>query len=228
MMDPNLYREMFSQLHASDEAKEEVFLMAKKTGRIPNLLRRTVLAAAMCLALVVMAGAVDAVSGGAVIDGLRQLWSDGWVSGYQGTMEDGTVIDLSVVESSYISHEDDRLMLHVGDDTVDITDDLARDGEYHYVREGDRSSIKVDVTGTTEDWSAVESMRMEGDTEALTRSYSSDDPEINGEITTSVGTTITTEKSSVKEGVFSTSTVTVTPNCGVESEADGSISVLEK
>ena len=40
MIDKKLYCETFSRLHASEEAKKEVFQMTKKKGtRIPKLLR---------------------------------------------------------------------------------------------------------------------------------------------------------------------------------------------
>ena len=48
MIDKKLYCETFSRLHASEEAKKEVFQMTKKKGaRIPKLLRGAAIAAAM-------------------------------------------------------------------------------------------------------------------------------------------------------------------------------------
>ena len=60
MIDKKLYCETFSRLHASEEAKKEVFQMTKKKGaRIPKLLRGAAIAAAMTMALAVTAGAVN-------------------------------------------------------------------------------------------------------------------------------------------------------------------------
>ena len=57
MIDKKLYCETFSRLHASEEAKKEVFQMTKKKGtRIPKLLRGAAIAAAMTMALAVTAG----------------------------------------------------------------------------------------------------------------------------------------------------------------------------
>ena len=60
MIDGKLYRETFSRLQASDEAKEEVLLkMNKKTRRPLKALRALALAAALTLALAVTANAAS-------------------------------------------------------------------------------------------------------------------------------------------------------------------------
>ena len=68
MIDRNLYRETFSRLRASGEAKQEVLRKVKtmrEKKRLPKLLRTAVIAAAMCGALAVTAGAVNVATDGA-------------------------------------------------------------------------------------------------------------------------------------------------------------------
>lgn len=77
MIDGKLYRETFSRLHASGEAKKEVLLNmneAKKTRRPLRALRVLALAAALTLALAVTA---NAASGGELFKTLRITWQDG-------------------------------------------------------------------------------------------------------------------------------------------------------
>lgn len=77
MIDEKLYRETFSRLHASGEAKKEVLLKmneAKKTRRPLRALRVLALAAALTLALAVTA---NAASGGELFKTLRIIWQDG-------------------------------------------------------------------------------------------------------------------------------------------------------
>ena len=62
MIDKRMYRETFSQLRASDQAKQEVLQKMqemKQRKRMPRVLRGAALAAAMVMALAVTAGAVN-------------------------------------------------------------------------------------------------------------------------------------------------------------------------
>lgn len=79
MIDKKLYRETFSRLQASDEAKEEVLLkmneMSGKSARRPlRVLRTLAIAAALTLALAVTA---NAASNGELFHTLRIIWQDG-------------------------------------------------------------------------------------------------------------------------------------------------------
>jgi len=69
MIDKDLYRETFSRLCASDEAKKEVFHMMEKQKkiRIPKLLRGAAIAAVMTMALAVTAAAANAATDGMLL-----------------------------------------------------------------------------------------------------------------------------------------------------------------
>ena len=69
MIDKNLYRETFSQLHASDRAKQEVFQNMqeiKHRKHLPRVLRGAAIATSMVMALAVTAGAVNVATDGAL------------------------------------------------------------------------------------------------------------------------------------------------------------------
>ena len=72
MIDKDLYRETFSRLCASDEAKKEVFHMMEKQKkiRIPKLLRGAAIAAVMTMALAVTAAAANAATDGMLLNGI--------------------------------------------------------------------------------------------------------------------------------------------------------------
>lgn len=79
MIDERLYRETFSRLQASDEAKKEVLLKmnemsGKKMRRPLKTLRALALAAVLTLALAVTA---NAASNGELFRNLRIIWQDG-------------------------------------------------------------------------------------------------------------------------------------------------------
>ena len=79
MIDEKLYRETFSRLRASDEAKKEVLVKmnemnGKKTLRRPlRALRAVALAAMLTLALAVSA---NAASNGALFENMRIIFQD--------------------------------------------------------------------------------------------------------------------------------------------------------
>ena len=67
MIDKRMYRETFSQLRASDQAKQEVLQKMqeiKHRKRMPKVLRGAAIAAAMVMALAVTAGAVNVATDG--------------------------------------------------------------------------------------------------------------------------------------------------------------------
>ena len=76
MIDQKLYRETFSRLRASEEAKREVLERKRRGGgRLPQLLRGTVIAAAMCMALAVTAGAVNIATDGELFRRFTIVWT---------------------------------------------------------------------------------------------------------------------------------------------------------
>jgi len=150
VIDEKLYRETFSRLRASDEAKKEVLLNMneKKTmGRPLKALRAVALAAMLTLALAVTA---NAASNGALFENLRIIWQDG----SHIVMEDDDGNRVSVVGTFADAElQDGRLVLTVDDKEYDITDDIVNNGAYSAaVKCADGSEVEVNVTGTLEDW----------------------------------------------------------------------------
>lgn len=165
-MDKILFRETFSQLQASDEAKKEVLQMTENQNSrrcLAGTARVLVIAAAMMMAMVVTAGAINVATDGALFEKFTVLWI-----GDDGMMMEnghGEQVYVDVVESdeTLITEEDGRLILHADQD-IDITDALEKDGTYTYsytrtVEMADSQSredtVTVTVTGTPTTWSAT-------------------------------------------------------------------------
>ena len=150
MMDERLYRETFSRLRASDEAKKEVLLNmneTKKTTRRPlKALRAVALAAMLTLALAVTA---NAASNGALFENLRVIWQDG----SQIMLEDdqgNQVLVTGVCANAEL--RDGKLVLTVDNAEFDITKDIAENGVYRgTVKNAEGEDVGVTVTGTLED-----------------------------------------------------------------------------
>ena len=162
MMDPKLYREAFSQLRASEEAKEEVFRMAEKqkNRRLPRLARAAVMAAAMVMVLAVTAGAVNIATDGMLF---QILWSSG--SQMELVDDNGNHVHVTLSDVEVITEEDGRLLLQAGGEAIDITDELAETGHYHYayscsvtLYDGseETNTVTIDVTGSPEHWTATQ------------------------------------------------------------------------
>ena len=167
MIDKRLYRETFSQLCASDRAKQEVFQKMqelKHRKRLPRALRGATIAAAMALALAVTAGAVNVATDGALFQRFSIVWSSG-DGRYLAEDDQGNQVRITVADDRLVTEEAGRLILHAGGEDIDITDDLEREGVYCYIYEmevvrGDGSRelrpVTVNVTGTPEDWTATQ------------------------------------------------------------------------
>ena len=166
MIDKNLYRETFSQLRASDQAKQEVLQSMreiKHRKRMPKILRGAAIAAAMVMALAVTAGAVNVATDGA----LFRQFTIVWTSGNQYLAEDGqgNQVSITLMDGDVVTEEDGRLILHVDGEDIDITDELETEGVYTYacdmevVREdGSRETrtVTIQVTGSPENWTATQ------------------------------------------------------------------------
>ena len=153
MIDERLYRETFSRLRASGEAKKEVLLKMnemkekKKALRPLKALRVLALAAMLTLALAVTA---NAASNGALLENLRIIWQDG----SRIVLEDDTGARVEVI-GAYANAElrDGKLMLTVDDETaIDITEDIVKNGSYTATVNRDGTEVNVTVTGSLEDW----------------------------------------------------------------------------
>lgn len=153
MIDEKLYREAFSRLRASDEAKKEVLLKMnemneKKTARRPlKALRALALAAVLTLALAISA---NAASNGTLFENLRIIFQDG----NHIVLEDDTGARVEVI-GVYANAElrDGKLILTVNDEDIDITESIAESGSFSVTAKcDDGTEAEVCVTGTLEDW----------------------------------------------------------------------------
>ena len=150
MIDKRMYRETFSQLRASDQAKQEVLQKMqemKQRKRMPRVLRGAALAAAMMMALAVTAGAVNVATDGALFRQFTIVWTSG--DQYLARDDQGNAVSITLVD---------------GED-IDITEELETEGVYDYaydmevVREdGSRETrtVTIEVTGTPENWTVTQ------------------------------------------------------------------------
>ena len=166
MIDKNLYRETFSQLHASEEAKQEVFQMMqemKHRKRLPRVLRGAAIAAAMVMALAVTAGAVNVATDGALFRQFTIVLAEDNL--YLAQDAQGNTVSITLADGDVVTEEDGRLILHVDGEDIDITEELETEGVYDYaydmevVREdGSRETrtVTIEVTGTPENWTVTQ------------------------------------------------------------------------
>ena len=170
MIDERVYCETFSKLHASREAKEEVFRMMetrKQARRLPKVLRVTAMAAVMVMALAITAGAVNEATDGMLFRQLQITWVGADTNTLLAQDEDGNRVYLYTEPNieEQVTQEDGRLILHTDQD-IDITDELAEKGSYHYEydvtadwEDGREKTwtVTIDVTGDPESWSVTRS-----------------------------------------------------------------------
>ena len=166
MIDKRMYRETFSQLRASDQAKQEVFQKMqelKHRKRIPKILRGAALAAAMVMALAVTAGAVNVATDGEFFRQFTIVWTSG--NHYLAEDGQGNAVSITLVDGDLVTEENGRLILHVDGEDIDITDTLEAEGAYVYLydmevvhEDGSRETraVTIEVTGTPENWTATQ------------------------------------------------------------------------
>ena len=166
MIDKRMYRETFSQLRASDQAKQEVLQKMqeiKHKKRMPKVLRGAAIAAAMVMALAVTAGAVNVATDGE----LFRQFTIVWTSGNQYLAEDGqgNAVSITLEDGDVVTEEGGRLILHVDGEDIDITEELAAQGVYTYAydmevvhEDGSRENrtVTIEVTGSLEQWTATQ------------------------------------------------------------------------
>ena len=168
MIDERVYRETFSRLRASQQAKEEVFQMMetrKHNRRLPKVLRGAVIAAVMVMALAVTAGAVNVATDGELFREFLITWvgDDNLVA----VDDQGNQVYITIDQSGedLVTKENGRLILHADQD-IDITDELVEKGSYHYEYEAkavwedgsqEVRTITIDVTGDLDSWTVTRS-----------------------------------------------------------------------
>lgn len=164
MMDERLYRETFSRLRASGEAKKEVLVkmneMNKKTMRRPlKALRAVAMAAVLTLALAVSA---NAATNGELFENMRIIFQDD--SRIVLENDAGARVEVTGVFAD-AQLEDGKLILTVDNAEFDITDEIAENGVYTgTVKTAGGEDVGVTVTGTLEDCE-VQLSSQDGDTD---------------------------------------------------------------
>ena len=167
MIDRKLYRETFSRLRASEEAKREVLLKmetVKQRKRTPKILRGAAIAAAVAMALAVTAGAVNVATDGAFFRQFTIVWT----GEHELTATDGqgNEVYITVADQGPVWEEDGRVFA-TGEDgeTLDITEALEQNGSYrdsyemtvvHEDGSEEVRTVTIDVTGVPGDWTAVQ------------------------------------------------------------------------
>lgn len=150
MINEKFYRETFSRLCASDEAKKEVLMKMNeqtKTRRLPKILRGAAIAAMLTLALAVTA---NAATNGELFENLRIVFQDN----SHLILEDdaGNIVSVTGVCTD-AELRDGRLVLNVGGSETDITDAIENDGVYNTtVTTANNTAVDITVTGTLENW----------------------------------------------------------------------------
>lgn len=168
MIDERLYRETFSRLKASRQAKEEVIQMTqsrKHSPRFPKILRGAAIAAVMVMVLAATAGAVNLATDGELFRRFTVTWAGEDTLLAEDQEGNQVYISIDRDEEDLVTKEDGRLILHADRD-IDITEELTETGGYHYAYEataegqdGSREirTITIDVTGGPEAWTVTRS-----------------------------------------------------------------------
>ena len=164
MIDPKLYCETFSRLHASEEAKKEVLQMKeKKRMRMPKILRGAAIAAAMTMALAVTAGAVNLATDGELFRQFTIIWSED--NHYVAQDDQGNQVDITLMDGDLVTEEDGRLILHMNGENIDITEELEAEGVYacaydmevvHEDGSRETRTVSIQVTGSPENWTVTQ------------------------------------------------------------------------
>lgn len=152
MIDEKLYRETFSRLRASEEAKKEVLVIMnemneKRTMKRPlKAVRVLAMAAMLTLALAVTA---NAASNGVLFENLRIIFQDD-----SHIVLENDVGERVEVTGAFVDAElrDGKLILTVDGAEFDITDEIVENGVYTgTVKTAEGEDVGVTVTGTLED-----------------------------------------------------------------------------
>lgn len=151
MIDEKLYRETFSRLRASDEAKQEVIMRTadmneKKTRRPLKALRAAAIAAMLTVALAVTA---NAASNGALFENMRVIFQDDSLIVLENDAGERVEVSGTFAKAEL---RDGNLILTVDGAEFDITEEIVENGVYRgTVKSAGGEDLDVTVTGTLED-----------------------------------------------------------------------------
>ncbi len=165
MIDQRMYRETFSKLCASEEAKREIIeRMTTQTKTYKRRPLRTLgLAAAVVAVLCVTAGAVNAATGGELFQRFTIVWAG--EDRLRAVDTAGNEVMVTMAGSELVTKEDGRLFLSADGKKIDITEAMERDGGYHYAYEmtvvhedgsEEIRTVTIDVTGGTDQWTVTQ------------------------------------------------------------------------
>ena len=171
MFNRKLYCDAMEELRAPQDKIEEVIAMTQNHAEKKVRIAAVAAAAAAMLTLGVSAANPEGV--------LQELWYqvsavirlDDFRS--EVTLTDGTGFSLLDVSQVAVETREDRVVLTAGSEEVDITEQLERDGRYVYEHSGEASELKVEVTGTPQDYEYQVTLGRAGDNGA-TFSFSGD------------------------------------------------------
>lgn len=155
-----LYRETMEELRAPQNKLEEIIAMTEKNNKKKFSVRPLLAAAAAVAILTVGASAANLDH---VQEFIYKIISVNEVDGFRTDLETtgGNVVVFNMSEVD-VDTVDGRVMLSVGDETLDITDELAQKGAYTYQKTLEGSQINVSVIGTPEQYEVTYSMDVPG------------------------------------------------------------------
>ncbi|MCI9580189.1 MAG: hypothetical protein HFF34_02290 [Oscillospiraceae bacterium] len=155
-----LYRETMEELRAPQDKLEEIIAMTEKNTKKTFSVRPLLAAAAAVAILTVGASAANLDS---VQEFIYKIIAVNEVDGFRTDLEttggDVVIFNMSQIDVNTV---DGRVKLTVGDETLDITDELAQKGAYTYEKTLEGTQINVSVVGTPEQYEVKYSMDVPG------------------------------------------------------------------
>lgn len=150
MIDRSLFQDTFSKLHASEESIQEVLSMTEhRTAKTPRRFNRAVLlTAAVIASLCVGMGVANAATDGALAEAIELRISETLqINSYKTALETEEGRSMTVLGANVdFVKEDGRVLLTIGEETIDITEDLARDNAYTYENTDGDTTLRLEVT----------------------------------------------------------------------------------
>ena len=145
MFDSRLYREACRELRAPEEKVEEIVTMSQQNHTKSRRPVRAVLIAAAAAAM--MAVGVSAANPQAVQELFFQIATVIQVDEFRQEMttEDGEQVTVFHTPEVYVENRAGRALLVVNGEETDITEELARDGEYLWTHQDQGVKIQVRV-----------------------------------------------------------------------------------
>ncbi len=148
MMDRRLFQDTFSELHASETCIQEVLSMTKEMQTPRRRASRAVLmTAAIAASLCVSAGVANAATDGQLFEAVEyHITSILPINDYQISMktEDGGEVIVLNTQADVVK-ENGRVLLKIDEESIDITDDLAKDNAYTYEDTSGTTTLHIDV-----------------------------------------------------------------------------------